>query len=186
MTDLIYGLLAFIIMVTCFEKYFKWREIRAKEVQTRLNVLKVIFKHECFNMFKDKPTNFEDWVSKFLEIKGYRETLVTPRQGDGGKDIIAKDKTGKKVFIECKLWNPENWDINVGRPEVQKLVGAMVAAEVKNGLVVTTAALSHEAKEYIKQINSLGYSVQYIEGNQLVKELYNLRMVKLKPLLADI
>ena len=184
--DLVYELIAFIVMVVVAEKLFKAWEIRAKVVQTRINVLKVITKHECFGMFKEEPAKFEDWVGVLLELKGYRKVIVTSRQDDGGKDIVATDRTGKKTFVECKLWDPDNWEINVGRPDAQKLVGAMVVAGINQGLVVTTANLTEKAKQYIKEVNSLGYHVQFIEGDALMRELYDLREIKLKPLLESV
>ncbi len=141
---------------------------------------------EYFGMFKEEPAKFEDWVGVLLELKGYRKVIVTSRQDDGGKDIVATDRTGKKTFVECKLWDPDNWEINVGRPDAQKLVGAMVVAGINQGLVVTTANLTEKAKQYIKEVNSLGYHVQFIEGDALMRELYDLREIKLKPLLESV
>lgn len=176
-------LLLLIVLNKVFDLINKQRELKMAERRDFLEVLKVITKHECFGRFSDDPTNFENWVGNFLKLKGYKDIVVTPPENDGGKDLIVTDRFGQKVYVECKLWNPSNWEINVGRPVAQKLVGAMIGDGVKNGFMITTANLTNEAKEYIKQVNARGYKIEFLEGDALMDELYNLRDVKLKGLL---
>lgn len=161
-------------------RYEKYKKSKRQEFLEKIEVLKIISKHECFGKYKDDPTMFEDWFGKFLKLKGYKDIFVTPPQADGGKDVIATDKNGQTVYIECKLWDPKNWDINVGRPIAQKLVGAMYGDGISRGMIVTTTEITNEAKEYIKKVESRGIKVQLIDGEGLMESLYDLREVKLK------
>jgi len=102
--------------------------------------------------------------------------------GPIGHMAYPSDPKGDIVYVGCKLRNPQNWDHNVSKSETQKLVGSMVGDGVKNGLIITTASLNSDAKEYLMKLNGLGYSMQIIEGDTLVKELYNLRKKQLVPL----
>ena len=67
------------------------------------------------------------------------------RSGDEGIDgIIKEDKLGLDViYIQAKRW--ENV---VGRPEIQKFVGALAGQGAKKGVFITTSRYTNEAKEY--------------------------------------
>ncbi len=180
------GLLTVIIFVLVIhlgvDTYLKIKNKYNENFQNTLDVLKVITKHECYEKFSGDSTEFEKWIAEFLTLKGYTNALLVPKDKNDGKDIIVQNKKGQNVYVGCKLRNPQDWENNVTRSETQKLVGAMVGDGVKNGLIITTAALNSDAKEYIMKLNGLGYSMQIIEGNALVQELYNLRKKQLVPI----
>lgn len=180
------GLLTVIIFVLVIhlgvDSYLKIKNKDKEHLQSTLDVLKVITKHECYEKFSGDANEFEKWIAEFLTLKGYSNVLINSKDSDDGKDIIVQNKKGQNVYVECKLRNPQSWENNVCKSEVQKLVGAMIVDGVKNGLIITTAALEADAKEYIMKLNTLGYSMQIIEGDGLVKELYNLRKKQLVPL----
>jgi hypothetical protein len=86
------------------------------------------------------PTEFEHFVSALFEKIGYK-TTVTKQSGDGGIDVILESRDGK-ASVQVKRWNG-----TVGRPEVQKLVGASVKGFEKM-YFVTTSDFTTEAREY--------------------------------------
>ena len=180
------GLLTIIIFVLVIhlgvDTYLKIKNKNKENLQSTLDVLKVITKHECYEKFSGDSTEYEKWIAEFLALKGYINVILVPKDNDDSKDIIVQNRKGQNVYVGCKLRNPQNWENNVSRSETQKLVGAMVADGVKNGLIITTAALNSDAKEYIMKLNGLGYSMQIIEGDALAQELYNLRKKQLVPL----
>ena len=184
--DSFLGLLTIIIVVLVIhlgvDSYLKIKNSRQQELERTINVLKVVTKHECYEMFSSNPAEFEKWIAEFLTLKGYKNAILVSKDNDDGKDIIVQNKKGQNVYVLCKLQNPNNWDSDIDRSEAQKLVGAMVGDGVKNGLILTTAALHADTKEYIMKLNGLGYSMQIIEGDALAKELYNLRKKQLIPL----
>lgn len=94
---------------------------------------------------------FEKLIYYIFKELGYKITL-TSESCDGGKDLIIENEEGL-TYIECKRWSSK--DFKVGRPEVQKLVGASVADNVNNMLFITTSNYTNEAKEYAKKFDNL-------------------------------
>jgi restriction system protein len=114
------------------------------------------------------PQFFERLVVDLLLAMGYGGSLADAGQtigktGDGGIDgIIKEDKLGLDVVcIQAKRW--EN---TVGRPVVQAFAGSMDAYKAKKGVLITTAAFSKEATEFIKQIDK---KIVLIDGRQLAQ-----------------
>lgn len=96
------------------------------------------------------PAFFESLVVELLVKMGYGGSIVDAgrsigRSGDEGIDgIIKEDKLGLDViYIQAKRW--ENV---VGRPEIQKFVGALAGQGAKKGVFITTSRFTNDAKEY--------------------------------------
>lgn len=106
-------------------------------------------------IMKQQSSFFEALVVKLLEKMGYGGSLkdagtVVGQSGDEGIDgIIREDKLGfNLIYIQAK-----RWDINksIGRPEIQKFVGALAGQGATKGLFITTAQFSNEALAYAKK-----------------------------------
>ena len=114
------------------------------------------------------PSFFESLVVKVIVAMGYGGSRADAgkaigRSGDGGIDgIIKEDKLGlDTIFIQAKRW--EN---TVGRPEIQKFVGALTGQRAKKGLFITTADFSTDAKEYAARIDT---KIVLIDGETLAE-----------------
>ena len=90
------------------------------------------------------PDFFERLVVDLLVRMGYGGTRKDAGQavgqsGDGGIDgIIKEDRLGLDVlYIQAKRWEGP-----VGRPEIQKFVGALQGHHAKKGILVTTSNFS--------------------------------------------
>ncbi len=112
------------------------------------------------------PTFFERLVVEVIVKMGYGGTLqdagrAVGRSGDEGIDgIIKEDKLGLDViYIQAKKW--EN---TVGRPEIQKFVGALTGQRARKGIFITTSDFSAEAVEYVNRIDA---KVVLIDGETL-------------------
>jgi hypothetical protein len=83
------------------------------------------------------------------------------QSGDGGIDgIIKEDRLGlDTIFIQAKRWQG-----SVGRPEIQKFVGALTGQRARKGVFITTSTYSAEARDYAGQIDP---KVVLIDGQQL-------------------
>ena len=81
--------------------------------------------------------------------------------GDEGIDgIINEDRLGLDViYIQAK-----KWEGSVGRPEVQKFVGALHGKRAKKGVFISTGSFSTDASEYVARIEP---KVVLIDGRQL-------------------
>lgn len=69
------------------------------------------------------------------------------KSGDEGIDgIIKEDKLGLDIiYIQAKRWKPGTV---VGRPEIQKFVGALAGQGAKKGIFITTSQFSKDAVDY--------------------------------------
>jgi restriction system protein len=86
------------------------------------------------------------------------------RSGDEGIDgIIKEDKLGlDTLYIQAK-----RWDGAVGRPEIQKFVGALHGQQANKGVFITTSTFSEQAQEYVRKIDVK--KVILIDGAQLAQ-----------------
>ncbi len=112
------------------------------------------------------PQFFERLVVELLLGMGYGGSRkeageAIGKAGDEGIDgIINEDRLGLDViYIQAK-----KWDGSVGRPEVQKFVGALHGKRAKKGVFITTGTFSSDAVEYVAKIEP---KVVLIDGPQL-------------------
>lgn len=96
------------------------------------------------------PDFFEKLVVELLVKMGYGGSIkeagrAIGKTGDEGIDgIIKEDRLGlDTIYIQAKRW--ENV---VGRPELQKFVGALAGQGAKKGIFITTSRFSEQAKSY--------------------------------------
>lgn len=112
------------------------------------------------------PTFFEYLVVELLVKMGYGGSRKDAgerigQSGDGGIDgIIKEDRLGlDTIFIQAKRWQG-----SVGRPEIQKFVGALQGQRARKGVFITTSAFTAEATAYAGQIDT---KVVLIDGQKL-------------------
>lgn len=115
---------------------------------------------------------FERLVVELLVKMGYSNedsaSFVTKQSGDNGVDgIIRKDKLGfDLVGVQAKQWDKSS---SVGRPEIQKFAGALGGLDIANGVFVTTASFSKQAREY----KHTGIKIVLIDGDELTRLMIN-------------
>jgi restriction system protein len=114
------------------------------------------------------PAFFEKLVVDLLVSMGYGGTVedagkVIGKSGDEGIDgIIKEDRLGLDViYLQAK-----RWEAVVGRPEIQKFVGALQGQRAKKGVFVTTSTFSNEARQFATSIES---KVVLIDGDRLAQ-----------------
>ena len=112
------------------------------------------------------PTFFEQLVVELLVKMGYGGSRRDAGErigqtGDGGIDgIIKEDRLGlDTIFIQAKRWQG-----TVGRPEIQKFVGALQGQRARKGVFITTSNYTAEAVDYVARIDT---KVVLIDGKQL-------------------
>ncbi|MBQ6297542.1 MAG: restriction endonuclease [Selenomonadaceae bacterium] len=88
------------------------------------------------------PRDFEVFMANIFSDNGYSIT-ITKYTCYGGKDIIIK-KNGITFYVECK-----HWESAVGRPELQKLVGATVGSAVSDLIFISTGGFNVNAMNYV-------------------------------------
>jgi len=65
------------------------------------------------------------------------------------------------IYVQAKKWEPDN---SVGRPEIQKLVGALQGKRAKKGIFITTSRFTDDAEQYAQGIDT---KVVLIDGHRL-------------------
>jgi restriction system protein len=116
-------------------------------------------------LLSEPPSTLEHLVERLYSALGYNTTL-TPRQKDGGYDVLAeKTVAGQRALlhVECKRWNQ-----NVGVPILRSLLGVVSDSKATNGVCATTSDLTATAKAFVERNPRL----DYITGPELV-EMFN-------------
>ena len=120
-------------------------------------------------IMKLTPSEFERLVVRLLLKMGYgngidNAGIVTQPSNDGGIDgIIKEDQLGfSHIYIQAKQWAVNQ---TVGKPEIQKFVGALQGQQAQKGLFITTAKFSSGAKDYTKYLS--GVTVVLVDGMDL-------------------
>lgn len=134
------------------EAYSRLREALGAELLSRIKA--------------GSPQFFEQLVVELLLKMGYggsrREAgEAIGRSGDEGIDgTISEDRLGlDMIYLQAK-----KWEGTVGRPEVQKFVGALHGKRARKGVFLTTGTFSPEARQYVAHIDP---KVVLIDGEQL-------------------
>lgn len=123
----------------------------------------------------NSPRFFENLVVELLLKMGYGRNRAEAGSaiggaGDEGIDgIISEDRLGlDTIYIQAK-----RWDGNVGRPEIQKFVGALHGKRARKGIFLTTGSFSSEARDYVSRIDP---RVVLIDGRQLAEYMLDLNL----------
>lgn len=124
---------------------------------------------ELLNRVKaGSPRFFEHLVVELLLQMGYGGSRrdagqAIGRSGDEGLDgVISEDRLGLDiVYIQAK-----RWDGTVGRPEIQKFVGALHGRRARKGVFITTGSFSSDAGAYVENIDP---KVVVIDGKRLAE-----------------
>ena len=111
---------------------------------------------ELLNRVKsNSPRFFESLVVDLMISMGYGGSKVDAgnalgQTGDEGIDGITKeDRLGLDViYLQAK-----RWEGTVGRPEIQRFVGALHGKRARKGVFITTGRFSEDAIEYVNNID---------------------------------
>lgn len=116
------------------------------------------------------PAFFERLVVELLVKMGYGGSIkdagrAIGKSGDEGIDgTIKEDKLGLDIiYIQAKRWQPGN---GVGRPELQKFVGALAGQGAKKGIFITTSSFTKDALDYVPRNET---KIVLIDGQQLAQ-----------------
>ena len=156
-------------------------EDNEKESQTpsekMISYYELIKKSICDDLLnkviEQTPDFFEQLVVDLIVAMGYGGSIedagkATKRTGDEGIDgLVKEDKLGLDIiYIQAKRWQKGNV---VGRPEIQKFVGALAGQGARKGIFITTSSFSREAIEYKPRNDT---SIILIDGQKLVELMY--------------
>lgn len=113
------------------------------------------------------PYKFEALVVDLLVKMGYGkmqyDSGATKKSGDEGIDgVVTADKLGfDSIYIQAKRYK----DGSVGRPEIQRFVGALAGQGAQKGIFITTSKFTKEAEDFAAK--NLSYKVVLVDGKKL-------------------
>jgi restriction system protein len=121
------------------------------------------------------PSFFERLVVELLLKMGYGRSRADAGRAIGGTDdegidgLISEDRLGlDTIYIQAK-----RWEGTVGRPEIQRFVGALHGRRARKGVFITTSTFSAEAVNYVSHIDP---RVVLIDGQQLAEYMLDLNV----------
>jgi restriction system protein len=140
-----------------------------EQLQTAYERLKTTLADDVLEQVtKCTPAFFEKLVVELLVRMGYGGSLkdagqAVGRSGDEGIDgLIKEDKLGlDTVYIQAKRWQN-----TVGRPELQRFVGALQGKRARKGVFITTSDFTRDAIDYT---NNIDIKIALIDGQTLAK-----------------
>jgi restriction system protein len=130
-------------------------ESPTENIETAIQQLENSLAHELVSRIREASPQFlEKVILVLLGRMGYGdgedslEHLGGP--GDEGLDgVINQDRLGlQRIYIQAKRYKDGN---NIGRPEVQKFMGALQGQGASGGVFITTSRFSHDAEDYVSK-----------------------------------
>ena len=107
---------------------------------------------------KLSSSEFEDYIASVFEMEG-GFSIQTKKTRDGGYDIcLVKDQIS--YLVEVKKQNIKQ---KVGRPFLQKLVGANANINADRLIFVTTGYFTKDAIEYAQKNNIILYDKESVD-----------------------
>jgi restriction system protein len=169
-----------------FEEFLKFRQTRnsdseaqpltsvseqtpEEQIEDSYKELRAALAEELLERIHDQsPGFFEQLVLDVLHALGYggqREGAAERlgKSGDEGVDgVIREDRLGlDTVYIQAKKWTG-----TVGRPEIQKFVGALQGQNATKGVFITTSCYSPDAIAYAGKVTP---RIILVDGNELAE-----------------
>lgn len=91
------------------------------------------------------PLGYEYYVAGYLRRHGYRRVEVTQASRDYGADVLARDRLGRRVCVQCKLYRG-----SVGVKAVQEIVASKAYYGCNAAMVFTTGTYTQQARVLAK------------------------------------
>jgi restriction system protein len=143
-------------------------ETPEERLQEGYETIRADLGHELLEKVRNNtPEFFEKLVVDLMVSMGYGGSRADAAEsigqsGDEGVDgIIKEDRLGLDViYLQAKRWHGP-----VGRPEIQKFVGALTGKRAKRGVFISAGTFTKEAIGYVSSIEP---KVVLIDGDALV------------------
>lgn len=145
------------------------RQTPEERIAASYRELRSALADELIERVQDQTADFfEQLVLDVLHAMGYggrREEAAERlgKTGDEGVDgVIREDRLGlDAIYIQAKKWSG-----TVGRPEIQKFVGALQGQKATKGVFIATSTFSPDAIDYAEKVTP---RVILIDGNELAQ-----------------
>ena len=104
---------------------------------------------------------FEELCAAYYEALGFRAEVTGSAAGSGVNiNLYRKDAQRASILVQCQPWNA----YRVGIKPVRDLLGAMVSANVGEGVLLTSGKFTQEARDFARKEKS----ITLIDGTELL------------------
>jgi hypothetical protein len=107
-----------------------------------------------------EPAEFEVWSAMLFQLIGYRVARHPQEGADHGIDLIVSSDRVQLGLVQCKRYRG-----TVGEPTVRDLYGTMTHMNADYGWLVTTGAISRQARTWCE-----GKPIELWDGQMLVTQ----------------
>lgn len=126
-------------------------------------------------VFQLNPYQFEELIAGAFHKAGYDEVTLTPKSGDGGRDVIAiRHGVGTiKIISSVKMYSPGHV---VGYDDIRALAGVLMAeVNASKGILTTTSRFPPRVEEdkFLKAL--MPTRLELMDGDALVRWLASLK-----------
>lgn len=139
-----------------------------ERIETAVNEIEKALASEIVQRVQNlSPRFLEIVVLELLHAMGYGASASSIEHvggsGDEGVDgVIHQDSLGlQRIYVQAKRYKA---DSSIGRPDIQKFVGALAGQGANGGIFITTSTFSAEAKDYASK--NLNARVVLIDGKE--------------------
>lgn len=142
-----------VIETNLFKETENLLEVPNLELITVDNLIQDYFKNHPEEIYKLSSRKFEELIACIIQDMGY-EVELTQATRDGGRDIIARIRTGLSVFlthIECKKYNPDN---KVGVKIIREVTGVHHLRNADKSVIITSSYFTKSAIEEAQKAES--------------------------------
>ena len=120
--------------------------------------------------FQIPARQWEEIIAGAYKQAGFEEVILTPRSGDGGRDVIAiKKAIGTiRVIDQVKAYSPGHL---VTADDVRALYGVLVLDRSAKGFVTTTSDFAPRLKDDGLLASVMPSQIELVNGDALRKRL---------------
>ena len=153
----------------------------ASVADTWLELYRAIEKDpEFLQHFSRNPRKFEEFIAGAYNRAGWDEVILTPRSGDGGRDVIAvKRGFGSVRFLEqTKAYHPGHL---VTHDDVRAMIGVLSTdPNSSKGLITTTSDFQPTIRSSPEFQRFLPHRLELKNGTELMEWLKTIQKIKLR------
>jgi restriction system protein len=121
--------------------------------------------------FARHPRKFEEFIAGAYDAEGWDEVILTPRSGDGGRDVIATKRGFGSIRIldQTKAYRPGHL---VTHDDIRAMLGVLITdSNSSKGIITTTSDFQPTIKSGPEFQKFLPYRLELKNGKNLVEWL---------------
>jgi restriction system protein len=125
--------------------------------------------------FSKSPEKFEEFIASSYEREGWNRVILTPRSGDGGRDVIAEKRGFGSIRIldQCKAFSKGHL---VGQNDVRAIIGVLNSdSNASKAVLTTTSNFAPGVLSDSKIQQFVPYRLELRDGSEVMKWLSKIR-----------